>query len=678
MTHARVQVREFDPAAGDPVLGCLMALARRYHHLVDEDILTAGLIFEPNGRLPRTQIPRVAARAGFTVNERQLPLSDIESAHLPALLFLADGEACVLIARRNGSCELLLPDLPAPTVVPSVALANRYDGTLMTLRARERATDGEHYPPPKPAIPWRVYLPLAMAAIPGDLIALIISAVLPQVSTHWGAGPRTVATAAALAVLVEGFLRLLRTHMLDHASHSLEGSLAGHLFRQLLGRPRPGSAGAFAVALQAFEGERSSLLRAVVAATAELPLFLALIGFLAWLGGPLVVPQLIALPAFLVLGLALEPATERAARRRTRDEAKRHGLLVEALSRTDTIRALGLDSRLQTDWTERSMTAARSAARARLTEFLVRGVTSALQAMVLVGIGAWGARLVEANQMQAATLAVCLLLSARIVAHMADVTHLLAHHRKAVGTLEGLRDLPRAPVEKPRSEPHFCRPTLREAIVFQDVTFRYGVRPAPALDRLNLRISAGERLGVVGNPGAGKTTLARLMLGLYRPGLGQVTIDGMRPASDQARIQPLFAYAPQDPFLFNGTLRDNLCLGLARPDEETLRRVAELAGIDALIDRVGLDGAVGEHGEFLSLGERQGISLARALLADASILLLDEPCSAWADDALGGLASRLVKVLAGHTLILISHRRPLLAMAERLVRLDSGRVVGTV
>lgn len=674
MTHAAAKVYELDPGAGDPILGCLTALARRYHRLVDEGILSAGMAFDKKGRLSFDAIPHLAMRAGFAAESKTIPLEELTDGHLPAMLLLADAEVCILTARYNGSCQILLSRISAPTVVPTSTLASRYSGRAILLRPREWTADGDRHPLPKAALPWRAYLPLALAAIPADLIALAVAVVLPPLSRHWGTGPRTVAAAAALAVLLESLLRLVRGHLLDHAGRPAEGTLARHLFRQLLGQPRPGSAGAFAAALQAFETERANLLRAVVAAVAELPLFILLLAGLAYLGGPLVVPQLIALPAFLALGLSLEPATARAARRCTRDDARRHGLLVEALARTDHIRALAIESRLERHWTERSMAAAKSAARARLTELFVRGLASALQGMVLVGIGVWGARLVESQEMRAATLAVCLLLSGRLVAHMAEATHLLAHHRKALATVESLRDLPQPKLDRHRAEPHLLRPRLRDAIVFDDVTFRYDDRSDAVLHHLNLRIDAGQRIALTGAPGAGKTTLARLMLGLHPPSTGQISVDGLAAAADAARIRPLFAYAPQEPALFAGSLRDNLTLGLPRADDDGIRWAAELAGIEGLVDRLGLNGMVGEHGVFLSTGERQGVSLARALLADASVLLLDEPCTAWCDEALARLASRLRQTLTERTLILITHRRPLLALADRTVRLEGGRL----
>jgi ATP-binding cassette subfamily C protein LapB len=234
------------------------------------------------------------------------------------------------------------------------------------------------------------------------------------------------------------------------------------------------------------------------------------------------------------------------------------------------------------------------------------------------------------------------------------------------------------PVERPASSRFLHRAEFRGEIQFRDVTFTYPGQKVPALDQVSFAIKPGERVGLIGRIGSGKTTVEKLVLGLYQPDQGAVLLDGTDLRQiDPADLRRNVGCVLQDVYLFHGTIRDNITLGAPFADDQAVLRAARLSGVEdfAARDPQGFDRLVGERGEGLSGGQRQAIAVARALLLDPPILLLDEPTSAMDNGAENRLKQRLAQVIAGRTLVLVTHRASLLSLVNRLVVLDGGRVV---
>jgi ATP-binding cassette subfamily C protein LapB len=234
------------------------------------------------------------------------------------------------------------------------------------------------------------------------------------------------------------------------------------------------------------------------------------------------------------------------------------------------------------------------------------------------------------------------------------------------------------PVERPPQARFLHRPELRGEIEFKNVTFNYPGQKFPALERVSFVIRPGERVGLIGRIGSGKTTIEKLVLGLYEPDQGAVLVDGTDLRQiDPAELRRNVGCVLQDVFLFHGTVRDNITLGAPFADDQALLRAARVAGVEDFIARhpSGFDLNVGERGECLSGGQRQAIAVARALLLDPPMLVLDEPTSAMDNGAENRLKQRLAEILAGKTLVLVTHRASVLSLVDRLIVLDGGKVV---
>jgi ATP-binding cassette subfamily C protein LapB len=264
------------------------------------------------------------------------------------------------------------------------------------------------------------------------------------------------------------------------------------------------------------------------------------------------------------------------------------------------------------------------------------------------------------------------------MAPLAQVAGILTRYHQARAAYEALNAVMALPIERPPDSRFLHRPNLSGRIEFKDVGFSYPQQKLPALTEVSFKVEAGERIGLIGRIGSGKTTIEKLVLSLYEPNQGAVLIDGTDLRQiDPADLRRNIGSVLQDVILFHGSVRDNITLGAPFVDDRTVLRAARIAGVEDFIARhpSGFDLNVGERGDQLSGGQRQAIALARALLLDPPILVLDEPTSAMDNGSEARFKQRLAQILSGKTLLLVTHRASLLSLVDRLIVLDGGRVV---
>jgi ATP-binding cassette subfamily C protein LapB len=244
--------------------------------------------------------------------------------------------------------------------------------------------------------------------------------------------------------------------------------------------------------------------------------------------------------------------------------------------------------------------------------------------------------------------------------------------------LKSLNAIMNMAVERPAGKTFQRHPVFSGEIEFCGVKFSYPSQPAPALDGVSLRIAPGERVAFLGRIGSGKSTVAKLILGLYVPAEGSVRVDGVDLQQiDPADLRRHIAYVPQDTRLFYGTVRDNIAMGHPDADDAAIVRAARLAGVDRIVARhpQGYDMPVGEHGQALSGGQRQAVAAARAVVGMPAMLVLDEPTSAMDHNTEQSYIQAMSEFARGRTLVLVTHKPSLLALVDRLVVLDGGRIV---
>jgi ATP-binding cassette, subfamily C, bacterial LapB len=684
----------------DPLLDCLVEVCRLHGRPATRQSLSAGLPLD-SGRLTLALAERAAARAGMATRLQALAPQAVDRAALPVVLLLKDRRACVLLGfDADGNASVLLPESGQGAVTLAAdELAARHAGTVLFVRPHFRFEPGAA-PAAAPrrghwfwSAIWAqrfVYRDVLAAALLLNVLALalpfftmnVYDRVVPNhaVETLWA-----LAAGVAVALCAELVLRHLRGRFVDEASARVDVQLSARLFEQVLNlqlAQRPSSVGSFAQNLRGFEQVRDFVASGTVTALIDLPFAVLFVLALLWISPWLALPSVLAFVLIVAGGWLLQRRLHALSETTWRASAQRHALLVETLSSLETVKTQGAESVLQARWERHNVFLARVGLQMRaLQTGAMHGLSWVVQAVsvVVVLIGVY---LISERQLTLGALVAAGMLGGRALAPAGQIVGLLMQSQAARTALEGLDRLMAQPVERPDPDsgaaPRLERRHFEGAIEFRDVRFTYPEAETPALDGVRLKIRPGERVAVIGRVGSGKTSLLRLAAGLYTPDEGAVLVDGIDLRQiDPAELRRHTGFVSQDVLLFQGTLRENIVLGLPFADDAAVLAAAETAGLTEWVDRHprGFDLPVGERGERLSGGQRQAVGLARALLHDAPMLLLDEPTSGMDFSTEAQLTQRLAAFAQGRTVLLVTHRTSLLALVDRVVVVDQGKVV---
>lgn len=682
----------------DLLLACLGWFARHFDRPMSGEALRAGLPLVDN-RLTPDLFVRAADRAGLSARIVRRPLTGLSKLVLPAALLLKHRQVCILTRLlSDGTAEVLTPETGfGVTRIGTAELAEAYLGYAITVRpvfrfdARAGAgaelefTTGRHWFRDTLLHFWPIWIQVAIGAVLINLFSLVSP--LFAMNIYDRVVPNQIMeTLWALTIgicLVLGFdfaIRLLRGYFIDFAGKNTDVLLASRIFQQILGMQlahRPPSAGAFANELREFETLRDFFTSATLTTLIDLPFVFLFVAMIALIGGPLAWVPLVAIPLVIGVGLALQFPLDSIVRKSFRESAQRHAILIETLNGLETIKSLGAEGRMQRRWEQFVVMSSRSGMMGRLFSSVAVNFSVLAQGLVYAVMIVVGVYEIAAGHMTTGALIACTILSGRAMAPLAQVAGLLTRYNQSMAALKALDRVMQVPLERP-SHGGLHRPRIAGAIEFRDVAFEYPHGSGKALDGVSFKIAPGERVAFIGRVGSGKSTASKLILGLYHATSGQVLIDGADIRQiDPADLRRHVGVVPQDIFLFNGTIKENIVLGAPGADDSDVLLASKLVGLDEFVRSVpeGYDLMVGERGERLSGGQRQGIALARAFVRDPSIVLLDEPTSAMDQTNEERIKRRLAQALAGKTLILITHRPSLLSLVDRLIVLDRGKVI---
>jgi ATP-binding cassette subfamily C protein LapB len=681
--------------ADDPLLSCLVALTRMHNKPVSADTLIAGMPLVDNCLTPALFI-RAASRAGFSAKLVKRPLNKISDLTLPAVLLLRDKQACILLRNGSETAQIILPETDTGEHdIRLEELQQRYTGHVIFMRPAHRfdaRTEDSAVPRPPhwfwgvAVRSWPVYAEVLVASLLINLFALVTplfsmnvyDRVVPNhaMETLWA-----LTIGVALVMCFDMLIRALRGYFIDIAGKKLDVVLSANIFEKVLGiqmTARPASVGAFASNLQEFEAFREFITSATITTLIDLPFVVLFIGAMFWVGGALGWVPLIAVPLIVGVGLALQLPLRQVVQKSAKLAAQRQATLVESLVGLEAIKVIGAQGPVQRKWEQLIGQIGTLALKSRFLSACAVNFSVFAQQAAYLGVIVMGVYLIADDKLTMGGLIACSTLTGRALAPLSQVASLLTRYHQSRDALMSIDRLMNLPVERPAGKDFVHRPAFRGGVEFKNVSFAYPDQGTDALSDVSFNIAPGERVAIIGRVGSGKTTVEKLVLGLYPPSQGAVFIDG----TDQRQIDPAalrrdIGYVPQDILLFYGSVRDNIVMGAPYADDAAVLRAADIAGVTEFANRSaqGLDLPVGERGEKLSGGQRQAIAIARAELMAPPLLLLDEPSSAMDNRSEELFKARISAQLEGRTLILISHRASLLSLVNRLIVLDQGRVV---
>ncbi|BDR10147.1 type I secretion system permease/ATPase [Comamonas thiooxydans] len=680
----------------DPLLDCLVQLTHLHGKPYTAQALSNGLPLVDQ-RLTPSLLARAAARAQFSTRIVQRSLDDVPQGLLPAILILHGDRACLLLrALESGRFLLQYPESESPVEVEAQVLQQDYAGLMCFVRPQFRFEPRSVQQGMEPrSSHWfwavilenrRLYRDALLAAVLINVFALamplfsmnVYDRVVPNnaVETLW-----VLAIGISLVLIFNFVLTTTRAYVVDAASKRVDVQLSAQIMERVLDlrmESRPASVGSFAANLRSFESVRDFIASASLTTLVDLPFVLLFLVAIAWVSPWMLIPPVVAIAAILLVSFWAQARMESLTLKTFQASSQRNALLVESLTNLEAVKTLNAQSGVQRLWESSTQYIAYMGGKIKFISSGTVNFVQTLQQLVTIAVVVIGVYQVQDASLSMGGIIAASMIAGRCLAPFGQVAGLMMQFHNARTSLNSIDNYMKMPVEHEAEREFVSRPDLRGAIEFRNVSFSYPGSEQASLSGVSFSLRPGERVGIIGRIGSGKTTLEKLVLGLYQPSEGSVLIDGMDARQiDPVDLRRAIGHVPQDPMLFYGSLKHNLLVGAPFADETDMLHAARIAGVDDFAARnpKGYDMLVGERGESLSGGQRQSIAVARALINDPAILLLDEPSSNLDNQSEAQLKRRLEEASQGKTILLVTHRTALLTLVDRLIVIDGGRIV---
>ncbi len=617
-------------------------------------------------------------------------LNRLGPADFPLLWVPPDGTGDVLLLGRQASGEFLIEQADGSTARWPASALNAGHALRLTVAAR---TISVYDPLPQTATGWflftlgryrRVFIEAGLATVVVSVLGLFAALYTMQVydrvvptkgyATLW-----VLTVGVLLAIGLELLLRQVRASMVDGACKLMDQELSAVFFGKALDirmDARPRTVGTFAAQVRHFESVRGFMTSSTLFILADAPFALLFIGVIAWLAGPVAWVPAVMVPVTVLAGWMFHRPIERHTARHMEESNQKNGVLIEAIDGIESIKSVNAEWKWLDRWRHLTATIADSELRLRRVSTLATNLTQTVQQLSYVGLVAAGAYAITQGNLTVGGLIACSIIGGRALAPLAQIPQLMVQWKQAQIALHSLNAIMALPSERAEQQSLIIPTTCRGELRLDKVQHIYA-EGVPALDVPSLALRAGERVAVLGSVGSGKSTLIKLLSGLYKPTAGKAMLDGidmMHLAPEYVREQ--IGYLPQDVRLFEGTLRDNLTLGLPPVSDSLVLNACAASGFDRLIAQhpKGLGLTITEGGRGLSGGQKQLLGLTRLLLARPTVLLLDEPTASMDGTTEAMVMRHLMQVTTG-MVVIVTHKLSLMPLVERIVVLDKGKVV---
>lgn len=680
-----------------PLLDCLVIYTKLNRHPYSKDSLIAGLPIDPNNISPEI-FKRAAQRANIEASFKERKLGEISNLVLPCILTLSNNQACILeaIDLENNTAKIILPDAPQGAKEVSLEkLETDYLGFaiyLTTKRFSEQKTEnlmgfqeGHWF--------WgtlwsskSVYRDVLIASIVINLFVLanplfvmnVYDRIVPNnaVESLW-----VLAIGVSVVYMFDIILKYLRSYFLEIAGKKSDVIMSGKLFEQTLGLTmdnRGGSIGVLANQLKEFDSIRSFFTSGTVATLVDLPFTIIFLLVIFYIAGSIVLVPIAIILFILFYSFMLKGPVRRAIEATYEASSQKNAVLIETLTAMETIKSLGVEARAQWRWEQAIGDIAKASLKSKMLQSSLGRMTGFMQQISTVIIVLAGVYIIQEGDLTMGGLIATVMLSQRAIGPMGQFANLITSYQQTKTALTSLNELMAKSVERPLHKRFIQHPVFEGRIEFNNVSFTYPDESKPALNGVSFVIEPGEKVGIIGRIGSGKSTIEKLILGFYPVSEGSILIDGIDITQlDPAEVRRNINYVPQDVTLFSGDVRDNISYRAPYVEDSTILTAAKLAGVDDFIKQhpSGYSLKVNEGGSSLSGGQRQSIGVARALLLDAPIYLFDEPTNAMDAKTEQLMINRLQKGTLNSTTLVVTHKMSLLQLTERLMVLENGKLI---
>jgi type I secretion system LssB family ATPase len=674
-------------------LQAVLFLAKRFGKRCHKSKLLSGLPLE-NGVIENSLLPRVLANAGLICDD--IETRQFSADNLPILALLNDQVTVITEIDNNQATiqyftedDIISQTLTKPLneLLKAAQQSWRISvDDVVDSRAEEfQKSVKKHWfkQALKQVKPW--YRDLFIASLLINLLALVIplftmnvyDRVVPNAAfdSLW-----VLASGAMIAVVFDWILKQARAHLTHMAGRQVDLSLSSQLFAKTLGMKlsqRPQSVGAFSKQIQEFDSVREFLTSATLVTLVDLPFTLLFLGLMAWLGGFMVYIPLAVMLLVLVVSLVVQPKIKVALEETGKLSTQRQAILIENLNTLVEIKQINGEGAAQRRWEHTVGALADWNISAKNISNVVSHLVGSSQQLVTIGLIVTGVYQISAGNLSMGGLIAMVMLSGRSASAINQVSGLLLRYQQARSSIQGLESV--MALEQENSDSQIVEnQSFKGNIKLEDVHFSYPDQEMQILMDINVSINAGERIAIVGAAGAGKSTLLALLADQYQPTSGAMSYDNIDsklwPASV---IREHTGWVAQQPSLFYGSVLENICAGNNAVSQDKLAQALQYSGVARLNSRfsAGLESPVGESGRYLSGGQRQAVALARALLREVNLLLLDEPSSAMDQQTESDVISGLQQLDKQTGFVMVSHKPAMIALCSRVIVMDKGRII---
>ena len=689
----------------DPLLQCLVLFTQLYHKPYTAEALMAGLPTAPWGgalrlfslKSSKSLFARAASRAGLKSTLLNRNLTDISPLQLPMILLLENSQACILdsFSSDRKTCKIILPAEEAiEEIVPFEMLKEEYAGYAflikkpfvynendsLTLNIRHK-----HWFWDTIKLSKNIYRDVIYATVLVNLFVLasplftmsVYDRVIPNNATEtlW-----VFAIGVLVVYVLDTFLKFTRAMLLESAGKKSDIIMSSIIFEKVLDlkmASHPKSVGSFASNLKDFDSIRSFLTNATLTALVDFPFAILFLFVIGYIGGWIVIVPIIMMLLILAYALFLRVPLRESIEETHKASAAKSSILIEALQNIETLKTLGATGQVQWAWEEATGEIAQKSLKSRLISTSIATMTGFLTQLTTVLSVIVGVYMIGEHELTMGGLIAIIIISGRTVAPMGQAAALISNYADAKSAYDVLTEIISQPSERPHGKKFITRPELKGEIEFKDVNFSYDDSEYSALNNISFSIKPGEKVAIIGRIGSGKSTISKLLLHLYQPKSGSILLDGIDIAQiDPADLRRNIGYVSQDIALFKGSAKDNIAYRSTRVSDEQMIRASVISGADEFIRKhpKGYEMPIGERGMGLSGGQRQSIGIARALMLNSPVVIMDEPTNAMDQLSENRLIANLEGYLSDKTAIIITQKNTILPLVDRIIVMNEGKI----
>lgn len=682
----------------DTGLRCLSTIAQ-FHQLPIDEAQLADQFGLPGTPFNTLAILRAAKTLTLKAKQVGIPSSKLKQVPLPAIAKTRSGEYVVLAKVAlddSGEVEKLLTyDMreTAPKIISVAEFEQFWSGelTLFTRRTNLRESLQQAFD-----ISWfipslvkyrRLFGEVLLASFFLQLFALVtplfFQVVMDKVLVHRGFSTLDVIAFGFFVISIfEVLLSGIRNYIMSHSTNRVDVELGARLFNHLLSLPiayfEARQVGQSVARVHELNTIRNFITGSALTLVIDLFFTFVFLGVMWYYSPQLCFIVLATIPFYVVLSLFITPILRHRLNEQFKYSAANTSFLTEAVTGVHTVKAMAVEPHMQRKWEDQLANHVNASFRSQNLGNIANQIASLINKLMTLGIIWWGAHLVMGGELTVGQLVAFNMLAGRVSGPILKLVQLWQDFQQAGISIARLGDILNAPREPGYNPNRSTLPQIAGLVEFEHVRFRYRLDGPAILDDFNLKVAAGEIIGIVGRSGSGKSTLTKLVQRLYVPEAGRVLVDGVDLSIvDTTWLRRNIGVVLQENFLFNQSVRENIALVNPAASMEDIVRAAKLAGAHEFIVDLpeGYDSPVGEQGCNLSGGQRQRLAIARALLTNPRILIFDEATSALDYESERIIQDNMAEICRGRTVFIIAHRLSTVRICNRIIVMNKGRII---